>query len=582
MRRAVVAILVALVVAAPASAETRMLWPGVTYRTDAQFAPGGPVVINVLTGPRPGGNTTLTPVLSTNTVIGRETLTSMQRRLTGTATSAGVNGDLFSLQTGRPSGMFMRDGELQSPPNPKRSSAGVLADGTLEVRRVSWRGTWRAAGGSRPVARLNAPPPSTGSALFTPAYGRATPELPAGRAVVLFPFPLSAPDADLVASVVESVPAGPGVLIPEGGAVLVGRGPAAAALERDAPPGEELTVHLSLQPGWPGLVSAIGGGPRIVRDGAPVFAAGEMFASAQLTRRAPRSAVGQLADGRIVLIAVDGRQPGHSVGLTNFQLAQALVRYGAVTGMALDGGGSTAMAFDGSLLNRPSDGRERAIASALMFLYTGVLVGEPLPLVSPNGDGDRDRQRLSYRLVRPSIVETTLVAPGGGVAYSAVDDRPPGSYPVPFPPRPDVVTADPDAPIPGPAEGRWTLRVTATDDVARVSRMSRSFDVNSTLGYLRVARKTLYLPHAGRDLGIGWRLSRPARVTVRIEDLAGDLVARLAQRQFPAGASSLVWNGLQPDGKRVVGGPYRVRVVARNALGRVEQLVGFRVQRTAR
>ena len=36
------------------------------------------------------------------------------------------------------------------------------------------------------------------------------------------------------------------------------------------------------------------------------------------------------------------------VGMTNFQLAQALVRLGAVTAMALDGGGSMTMAFDGA------------------------------------------------------------------------------------------------------------------------------------------------------------------------------------------------------------------------------------------
>jgi hypothetical protein len=393
---------------------------------------------------------------------------------------------------------------------------------------------------------------------------------------------LTTPEADLDAPVVEAVSAAAGVSIPRGGAVLVGRGTAAAGLQRDAAPGETVTVRLALEPGWPGLVSAIGGGPRIVRDGAPMFDAGEMFASSQLRPRAPLSAVGQLADGRIVLVAVDGRQPGYSGGLTNFQLAQALVRYGAVTGMALDGGGSTAMAFDGSLLNRPSDGRERSIASALMFLYTGVLVAEPSPLVSPNGDGDRDAQRLTYRLVRRSTVDASLFAPGGGLARSMVAEHPPGSYLVPFPPPLDAVTVDPGAAPPGPAEGRWTLRVTATDDLGHVSRMSRSFDVNSTLGFLRVERKTLFLPRAGRELRIMWRLARAARVTARIETLGGDVVARLAQRQFPGGEASVAWNGLQPDGTRVKGGRYSVRVVARNALGRVEQLVGIRVQRTAR
>ncbi len=583
MRRAVVVILLALLVVAPAQAETRTLWPGVTYRTDVQLTPSGPVVINVITGPRPGGTTTLTPVLSTNTVIGRETLTSMQRRLAGTATSAGVNGDLFSLATGRPSGVFMRDGELQSPPNPGRSSAGILADGTLDIRRAAWRGTWQGARGRRALARLNAPPPSGGAALFTPAYGPATPRLDGGTAVVLFPFPLVAPGADLEAQVVDSLSAAGGVAIPLGGAVLVARGNAEAALAADAPPGETVTVRLGLEPDWPGLVAAIGGGPRIVRDGAPVFRTDELFTSAQLTPHAPRSAVGQTQDGRILLVAVDGRQPGYSVGLTNFELGQALVRFGAVTGMALDGGGSTTMAFGGTLLNRPSDGRERSIASALMLLYTGVFLPEPLPLITPNGDGDLDTQRLSYRLVRPSTTETTLVAPGGGVAFTELVERPPGSFPVAFPPpRVGDSLLDPTIPAAGPAEGRWTLRVRATDDVGRISQMRREFTVNTTLGFLRVERPVLFLPRAGRDLRVGWRLSRPARVTARIENAAGEVVQRLAQRQFPAGEAAVAWNGLEPDGTRVKGGRYLVRVVARNALGRVEQVASFRVQRTAR
>ncbi len=64
--------------------------------------------------------------------------------------------------------------------------------------------------------------------------------------------------------------------------------------------------------------------------------------------------MGQLADGRIVLVVVDGRRRGYSSGMTNFELALTLVRLGAITGAALDGGGSSTMAFDGQLLNVPS------------------------------------------------------------------------------------------------------------------------------------------------------------------------------------------------------------------------------------
>ena len=167
-------------------------------------------------------------------------------------------------------------------------------------------------------------------------------------------------------------------------------------------------------------------------------AASRSSAPARSSRRGgsaagPRSAVGQLRDGRIVLVAVDGRQPGYSIGLTNFELAQALVRLGAVTGMALDSGGSTTMAFDGTLLNRPSDGRERAISTALMFAYRGVFAPEPPARVSPNGDGVAETPNLRYRVVRPSSVTVTLRAPDGSTPVSSTAQQAVGMHDVPFP-----------------------------------------------------------------------------------------------------------------------------------------------------
>ena len=348
------ALLVPAAVAAP-----RELWPGVTYESGIQFTTHGPVAINVLRGPRPGGLTTLEPVLSNDTVVGREKLTTMEVRLRRTATAAGVNGDYFTLATGKPSGVLMRDAQLVAPPNAGRASAGIRSDGVLDIRRVGFKGTWRATVGTRPLGALNAMPAANGAALYTDAYGASTPALPGSAAVILFPFPAATPEVDLVAPIVEARTDGGAVAIPAGGAVLVARGTAAQALRSEGVAGGTLTVKLGLVPSWPDMVGAIGGGPQIVQNGAPIFRAGEVFTTKQLGPRAPRSAVGQLRDGRILLVAVDGRQPGYSVGLTNWELAQALVRLGAVTGMALDSGGSTTMAFDGQA-PEPALGRSRA------------------------------------------------------------------------------------------------------------------------------------------------------------------------------------------------------------------------------
>ena len=137
-----------------------------------------------------------------------------------------------------------------------------------------------------------------------------------------------------------------------------------------------MTLRLIFRPEWTGVTNAVGGGPVLVRSGGPVFRAQEAFTSSQLALRNPRTGVGQLADGRVLMVVTDGRRPGYSVGMTNFELAQTIVRLGAVTGSAFDGGGSSSLAFDGKLLNRPptaaASGRsqDRAAACVLRRLLT--------------------------------------------------------------------------------------------------------------------------------------------------------------------------------------------------------------------
>jgi hypothetical protein len=564
------AVLVALLgTGSSAWAAQTTVWPGVTLSRTVQFTASGPVVVHVLTGPRPGGTTTLDLLLSNDSALGRETVSSMQRRVS-TGVVAGVNGDFSRFDNGKLSGMFMRDGELVVGPNPNRSSAGMLSDGTLEVRRAAMSGTWRANGGPlHTLNRINEAPQRSQSALFTPAFGLTTPAVPGGLAVVLFPFPLASPNVDLPAAVVEARAADTPVAIPAGGAVLVARDAAAAPLAAEAVPGTTIAARLDLQPEWPNLVTATGGGPLLVAGGKPVLTTDEWFTRVQLAPRAPRSAMGQLADGRVVLVAVDGRQAGYSVGLTNADLARLMARLGAVTAMALDSGGSTTMAVDGVVVNRPSDGRERPVGSALVLRYDGVFLPFPRPLVSPDGDGVDDTQSLSYRVAHPSSAAVTLTRPDGSVAYTETGERTPGSYPVAFPPAgTDAVT-----------EGKWRLHAEATDDLGRVTAMARTFVVNATLGFVRPERRVLRLPPQGAPLRILWRLTRQARVTVTVVTARGETARVFPARLYEAGERSLTWNGLGRGRVPVATGTYLVRVRAVNALGVVEQVTPVRVRR---
>src|SRR5207247_4963361 len=178
---------------------------------------------------------------------------------------------------------------------------------------------------------------------------------------------------------------------------------------------------------------------------------------------------------------------------TNFELAQTMVRLGAVTASALDAGGSTTMAFDGKLLNRPSDpGGERPVAESLSIFYTGVYAPPPaLPVISPNGDGIAERQALAYKVVRPSTVNASIVEPDGTTAYTESGARLPGVYKVSWPGSRAKRRAQ--------TLGRWRWVVSATDDQNKTSSVERGFWVNDTLGFLRVSPKAVRLKAKRRN-----------------------------------------------------------------------------------
>ncbi len=575
--------IVALLAAAPATAATETLMPGVTYEKGVQFTPHGPVAIHIVRGPRPTGLYALQPTLSNETIQGTERVTAMQKRLSTSATMVGVNGDFYA-GSGRPSGVLMRNGIVESPPFGDRSSTGITPDGGLDVRKVEFFGTWRGLGQRRTLNDLNQVPGANGISLYTPAYGTTTPSQSGVTEAVIHPFPPTTPNLDLAGPVVHLATGG-GTPIPQGGAVIAARGTAAQRLVEEAPIGTTLTLRIILRPEWTGIANAVGGGPVLVRDGGPVFRAQEAFTASQLSPRNPRTAVGQTADGRVLMVVTDGRRPGYSVGMTNFELAQTLVRLGAVTATAFDGGGSSTLAFDGNLLSRPSDrGGERPVANALQLAYYGVYAPAPEAVISPNGDGYAERQReLSYKVVRPSNVTATLFAPDGQPAWTETLPREPGTYPVPFPPLP-AESGEPVAEPAAPAEGRWRLEVAATDDLGRQSTTTQAFAVNNTLGFARLSRRNLVVRVRGKQsIAAGVTLTRPARLTATVETKSGVKVATIAVRRLPAGRYAATWRGTTRGGKHLVyGGMYVVRFRATNALGAVEALSKpFRVIRAA-
>jgi exopolysaccharide biosynthesis protein len=550
--------------AAPAHAQGTPLMPGVTYEKAVQFTPHGAVVIHVLTAPRPGdqnGLYQLAPVLAKGTVIGgKQRVTQMEKDVSNQATVAGINGDLFSATDGHPAGIFMQGGVLVHPPLSTRSSIGVDAAGALHVDRVKFFGTWRGTGQRRPLSGLNDTPKGGQVMLFTPAFGARTPVVPGAAEIVLQPFPAATPNADLTATVTATAVGGGTVIPPDGAVIMAAGATIAATLQAEAPVGTSVTTRLILQPAWTGVAAALGGGPVLVRNGKPVFRSLEDFTNDQISQRDPRAGVGQLADGRIILVAVDGRQPGYSVGLTSFELAQTLARLGAVTASGVDSGGSVTVAFDGQLLNRPSDpGGERLVKEALLIQYYGVYAAPP-PLALVNGEPGKGTQTLSYKIVRPSKVTAQLIGPDNVPRpLETAVQHDPGSYPFTY------STFD--------REGTWHWNVTATDDLGRVSTIDRSFRFDTTLRGVTAPKSAI------AQAAIRFTLSRPASIRLRIETKNGVLVRALPPAALQPGVRSLIWDGKLPHGTRAYGGVYVAHLFATSDVGTSDVAAPFAFRR---
>ena len=94
-----------------------------------------------------------------------------------------------------------------------------------------------------------------------------------------------------------------------------------------------------------GLRDALAFGPALVVNGE----ASEVKGSSSGLN--PRTAIGQRADGAVLMLVIDGRQAS-SLGATYADMITVLLEYGAVNAVNLDGGSSSLMCYKGEYLNK--------------------------------------------------------------------------------------------------------------------------------------------------------------------------------------------------------------------------------------
>ena len=69
----------------------------------------------------------------------------------------------------------------------------------------------------------------------------------------------------------------------------------------------------------------------------------------------PRAAIGQGENGQIMMLVIEGRMPGYSLGTDVIQCAEILSRYGCQTALNLDGGTSAILWYDGEYVTKCSN-----------------------------------------------------------------------------------------------------------------------------------------------------------------------------------------------------------------------------------
>lgn len=117
--------------------------------------------------------------------------------------------------------------------------------------------------------------------------------------------------------------------------------------------------------------TAIGGGPVLVHGGRMRITNDEerMFMGKAREDLHPRTAMGYTADGRLLILAVEGRHKGVAEGVSLTDLADILLSLGAVEALNLDGGGSSCLLVMGKETIQPSDKEgQRAVPGVFLIL----------------------------------------------------------------------------------------------------------------------------------------------------------------------------------------------------------------------
>ncbi len=245
-------------------------------------------------------------------------------------------------------------GDLVSSMYLTRTGFGVLSDGKPYIGDVSYTGIVETKQGDIYVAGLNGTRTNDSVMLYNQYYGTSTGTDNTG--------------IEYVVKDNKIVKINNGNSLLKSGEIVVSATGTAKNQLAGLRVGDTMKINQILNSPWDTATDILGVGPCLVKNGqVNVTAQKEQIGVDVTGARAPRTAVGILKNGNVLFAVLDGRQ-AHSKGMMLDEFASFLIGMDVVDAVNFDGGGSSELVIGGKIVNSPSDGRERPVATALTIV----------------------------------------------------------------------------------------------------------------------------------------------------------------------------------------------------------------------
>jgi hypothetical protein len=416
---------------------------GITYE---QFTLPGPNQVYVARMDRHREGLILDSLLATGALYdGIETVSGMALRYDGSVVPwggswdslgrvvAAVNGIFYDPESGIPETGMIQSGWYIKRFDDLGGGSGLAwkADGSVFIGSCAFHSAddqvvrFLDRGESMRIAGINVEQRSDGLVIYTPQFDATTRTSEGGvevRVEMLQPAGITRANRTAqgyIRGIRDGIGSAP---IAFDQVVLSARGPAGQRLLELVGIGERVGIsqqitHLEADcvtptgPDWSDTFASIGGSFNFLRE-REIRSFDDNLGAVE---RHPRTVV-CFNDDYLYFVVVDGRQPGFSIGMTTNELGRfCRDTLQASWGINQDGGGSSALWVNGRVVNRPSDGRERAVANGLAMVALEPLdrstvyrPGDPISTIAETtvrlGPGDNYGMLATFPADTPGVV----------------------------------------------------------------------------------------------------------------------------------------------------------------------------------